>query len=177
MFNLDEYYPISPVDLSSYRTYMHHHLFSRVDLPPSRAHVPDGTVPVEFACEHAKGFDRWIEASGGLDLQLLGIGRNGHIGFNEPFFMPVDQALAQPTRMVELHPVIRAGAASGFGGVLACVPTHALTVDTLPILAARSVLILAVGTAKADAVARSLTGPMTAEVPASLLQAVPGKVT
>lgn len=175
-FNLDEYYPISPLDPNSYRTYMHRHLFSNVDLPPNRAHVLDGTVPGEFATEHAKAFDRWIEASGGLDLQLLGIGRNGHIGFNEPSSMPVDQALAQPTRMVELHPVTRADAASDFGGHSG-VPTHALTVGTVPILAARSVLILAFGAGKADAVARSLTGPMTAEVPASLLQAVPGKVT
>ena len=83
-YNLDEYYPISPVDPRSYRTYMHRHLFGRVDIAPHRAHMLDGTVPESFAGAYAAEFDRWIEADGGLDLQLLGIGRNGHIGFNEP---------------------------------------------------------------------------------------------
>ena len=115
-YNLDEYYPISPVDPNSYRAYMHRHLFGHVDLAPNRAHVLDGTVPEAFAAEHAAEFDRWIAADGGLDLQLLGIGRNGHIGFNEPSDLPVDEALRLPTRLVDLHPVTRADAAREFGG-------------------------------------------------------------
>jgi len=83
-FNLDEYYPMSPLDPRSYRAYMHRNLFEHVDLRPNRAHVLDGTVPLAFAGAHASDFDRWIAADGGLDMQLLGIGRNGHIGFNEP---------------------------------------------------------------------------------------------
>ena len=95
-YNLDEYYPISPLDPNSYRAYMHRHLFGHVDLAPNRAHVLDGTVPEAVAAEHAAEFDRWIAADGGLDLQLLGIGRNGHIGFNEPSDLPVEEALRAP---------------------------------------------------------------------------------
>ncbi len=83
-YNLDEYYPMGPLDPNSYRSYMHRHLFAHVNLAPNRAHVLDGTVPEDFVAEHAAQFDRWIAAEGGLDVQLLGLGRNGHIGFNEP---------------------------------------------------------------------------------------------
>src|SRR5262249_34403820 len=114
-YNLDEYYPISPLDSTSYRSYMHRRLFRHVDLAPNRAHVLDGTVPEEFAAEHAAAFARWIEADGGLDLQLLGIGRNGHIGFNEPSELSVGEALRLPTRLVELHPITRADAVRDFG--------------------------------------------------------------
>ena len=175
-YNLDEYYPIQPADPNSYRAYMHRHLFGRVDLAPNRAHVLDGTVPEAFAAAHAAEFDRWIEADGGLDLQLLGIGRNGHVGFNEPSDLPVDEALALPTRLVELHPVTRADAAKDFGGEARVIP-RALTVGVAPILAARSILVLALGAAKAEAVGLALTGPVTPRVPASLLRAANGKVT
>lgn len=176
-YNLDEYYPISPLDPNSYRAYMHQHLFAHVDIPAHQAHVLDGSVPEAFAAEQAAAFDRWIEAEGGLDLQLLGIGRNGHIGFNEPTDLTVEQAIALPTRMVSLHPTTVADAVKDFGGVEAAVPRRALTVGVGPILAARSILVLAFGPNKADAVARSLTGPMTAQVPGSLLQSAAGKVT
>ena len=168
-YNLDEYYPISPLDPKSYRAYMHRHLFSHVDIAPDHAHVLDGTVPEAFAAAHAAEFDRWIEADGGLDVQLLGIGRNGHIGFNEPSDLTVAEALRLPTRLVELHPVTRADAAKEFGGVDHVIP-RALTMGIASILAARSIVILATGAHKAEAVARALTGPMTAELPASLLQ-------
>jgi glucosamine-6-phosphate deaminase len=176
-YNLDEYYPISPLDPNSYRAYMHHHLFAHVDLAANRAHVLDGTVPEEAAAEHCAAFDRWIAADGGLDLQLLGIGRNGHIGFNEPSDLAVDAALALPTRLVPLHPVTTADAAKDFGGQIERVPARALTVGVAPILAARSILVLAFGPAKAEAVARSVLGPMTAEVPGSLLQSARARVT
>ncbi|HZW31990.1 MAG TPA: glucosamine-6-phosphate deaminase [Isosphaeraceae bacterium] len=175
-YNLDEYYPISPVDPRSYRAYMHRHLFSQVDLEPNRAHVLDGTVPEAFVAGLAAAFDRWIEADGGLDLQLLGIGRNGHIGFNEPSDLTVAEALRLPTRLVELHPTTRADAARDFGGADQVI-ARALTLGIAPILAARSIVILATGAPKAEAVAAALTGPMTAALPASLLQSVAGKVT
>lgn len=175
-YNLDEYYPIAPHDPNSYRAYMHRHLFAKVDLPPNRAHVLDGTVPEAFAAGHAAEYDRWIEADGGLDLQLLGLGRNGHVGFNEPTDLAIDEALALPTRLVDLHPVTLADAATDFGGE-SRVPRRALTVGIAPILAARSILVLAFGPAKAEAVARALNGPATATLPGSLLQSVPGKVT
>ena len=175
-YNLDEYYGMGPLDPNSYRSYMHRHLFSHVDIAPHRAHVLDGTVPEAFADAHARSFDRWIAADGGLDVQLLGLGRNGHIGFNEPADLPVERALALPTRLVELHPTTTADAARDFGGEDR-VPRRALTMGVASILAARSILVLAFGERKAPAVARSLRGPITAEVPGSLLQTVPGKVT
>lgn len=176
-YNLDEYYPISAVDPKSYHSYMHEHLFAHVDIAPNCTHVLDGTVPEAFVAEHAAMYDRWIAAEGGLDFQLLGIGRNGHIGFNEPSTRSVAEALVLPTRLTELHPVTLADGAKDFGGELARVPRRALTLGVAPILTARSVLILAFGASKASAVARSLLGPMTAETPASLLQSIPGKVT
>ena len=175
-YNLDEYYPICPSNPNSYHTYMHEHLFRHVDLAPNRAHVLDGTVPEEFAHAHAAEFDRWIEADGGLDLQLLGIGRNGHIGFNEPTGLTVEQALTLPTRIVDLHPVTIADAVKEFG-VESKVIRRALTLGISTILASRSVLILAFGSAKAEAVQRALLGPMMPGCPASLLQSIPGKVT
>jgi glucosamine-6-phosphate deaminase len=175
-YNLDEYYPISPLDPRSYHAYMHRHLFSLVDLAPHRAHVLDGTVPEEFAARHAALFDRWIEADGGLDTQLLGIGRNGHIGFNEPSDLAVATALELPTRLVGLHPVTRADAAREFGGEDRVIP-RALTMGLAPIVAARSIVVLATGSHKAEIVAAALTGPVTTQVPASLLQAIPEKVT
>jgi glucosamine-6-phosphate deaminase len=175
-YNLDEYYPISPLDAKSYRYYMHRHFFSQVDIAPHQAHVLDGTVPEAFSAEHAAQYDRWIEADGGLDLQLLGIGRNGHIGFNEPSELTVEEALRLPTRVVELHMITRADAAREFGGVDHVIP-RALTMGIASILAARSILVLATGAHKAEAVACALSGPMTAELPASLLQSVAGKVT
>jgi glucosamine-6-phosphate deaminase len=175
-YNLDEYYPISPLDPRSYRAYMNRHLFSHVDLASNRAHVLDGTVPEAFVANHAAEFDRWIEADGGLDVQLLGIGRNGHIGFNEPSSLDAAEMLRLPTRLVELHPVTRADAMREFGGEERVIP-RALTMGVAPILAARSILMLATGAHKAEAVAAALTGPMTAGLPASLLQSVAAKVT
>jgi glucosamine-6-phosphate deaminase len=176
-YNLDEYYPISPLDANSYRSFMHRHLFAHVDLAPNRAHVLDGTVPEPFAAEHAAQYDRWIEADGGLDLQLLGLGRNGHIGFNEPSDLSAEEAVVLPSRLVPLHPITTADAARDFDGDPSRVPPRALTLGVAPILSARAILVLAFGPAKAAAVARSLAGPMTAAVPGSLLQAVPGRVT
>jgi glucosamine-6-phosphate deaminase len=175
-YNLDEYYPISSLNPHSYRAYMDRHLFRHVDIAPDHAHVLDGTVPEAFAAAHAAEFDRWIDADGGLDIQLLGIGRNGHIGFNEPSRLTVAEALRLPTRLVELHPVTRADAAKDFGGAEHVIP-RALTMGIATIMAARSIVILATGAHKAEAVARALKGPMTAEAPASLLQSAGEKVT
>ena len=175
-YNLDEYYPISPCHPLSYRAYMHEHLFRHVDLAPNCAHLLDGSVPEWAVAEHCAGYDRWIDRDGGLDLQLLGIGRNGHIAFNEPSDLPIAEALALPTRPVELHPITREDAAKDFGSPGEVIP-RALTMGVKPIVAARSILVLALGREKAEVVARSLLGPMSARVPGSLLQASPGKVT
>ena len=174
-YNLDEYYPIAPLDPRSYRAYMHRHLFDHVDLAPNRAHIFDGTVPEAAVDGHAAEFERWIAADGGLDLQVLGVGRNAHIGYNEPIDLPVDEALKLPSRLVTLHRETRALYAGAFGGEDR-VP-RGLTVGIAPILAARSILVLAFGAAKAGPVARALAGPMSAECPASLLRTAAGHVT
>jgi glucosamine-6-phosphate deaminase len=176
-YNLDEYYPIAPNDPNSYRAYMERHLFAAVKPEPNRAHVFDGTVPEAFASEHATQFDRWIAADGGLDLQLLGIGRNGHIGFNEPDERPIAEALQLPSRLERLHPVTLADAARDFGGDESRVPRLALTVGTATILAARSIAVLAFGVHKAEAVALAHRGPLTSHCPASLLQTAAERVT
>ncbi len=175
-YNLDEYYPISPLDPRSYHSYMHRHLFSHVDISPHCAHLLDGTVPEAFTEVHAADYERWIEADGGLDLQLLGIGRNGHIGFNEPSSLPVEEAVMLRTRLVELHPVTRRVAANDFGGLEHVIP-RALTMGVATILAARSIVLLALGVSKAEAVSRALTCSMTSELPGSFLQTLPDKVT
>ena len=177
-YNLDEYYPMSPRDPRSYRTYMHRHLFTQVeDLPANRAHLLDGSVPEAFANEHGAQYDRWIEADGGLDMQLLGIGRNGHIGFNEPApELSVEEFRALPTRVVELHPVTRSDAVKDFGGDAEQVPARALTVGVKPILAARSVIMVAHGAKKATILAKALLEPITPKVPASMLRLVPDRV-
>ncbi len=174
-YNLDEYHPISPHDPRSYRAYMHRHLLAHVNIAADRAHVFDGTVPRDAAAEHAAQFGRWIAADGGIDLQVLGIGRNAHIGFNEPTDLPVPEALNLPCRPITLRPETRALYAVEFGGEDR-VP-RALTVGVAEILAAREILVLAFGETKADPVARSLLGPLTAECPGSLLRAAPGRVT
>ncbi len=174
-YNLDEYYPIQPLDPLSYRHYMHSRLFGRVDLAPNRAHVLDGTVPEFAAAEHAAWFDRWIEADGGLDLQLLGIGRTGHVGFNEPSDLPPAEFADLPTRLVDLHPTTRADAVREFGSPEAVIP-RALTMGVRQILAARAIVMLATGAKKAPIVAQALKGPITAAVPASLLRTVADKV-
>ncbi len=168
-YNLDEYYPVSPLDPRSYRYYMHEHLFRHVDLPPHQAHVPDGTVPEKFVSAHAALYDRWIDRDGGLDVQLLGIGRNGHIAFNEPSNLSVERALELPTRLVQLHEVTRADAAREFGGEENVI-TRAITMGLAPILAARSILVLVTGAHKAEITARALRGAMTTQNPASLLR-------
>src|SRR5437764_3562905 len=83
-FNLDEYYPMKPDELQSYHRFMSEHLFNHVDIDPKNIHIPSGTVPLEHLSQHCQQYERAIRAAGGIDLQILGIGRTGHIGFNEP---------------------------------------------------------------------------------------------
>ena len=162
--------------MRSYRAYMDENLFRHVDLAPHRAHMLDGTVPEEFASAHAADYDRWIDHDGGLDVQLLGIGRNGHIGFNEPSDLSVEEVLGLPSRLVDLHPITRADAAKELGGMDRVIP-RALTMGLAPILAARSIVVLATGSHKAQITALALQGPMSAKNPASLLRTAGPKVT
>lgn len=172
-YNLDEYYPISPRDPRSYRTYMHRHLFSQINLPAHQAHVPDGSVPESGVADYCALYDRWIENDGGLDFQLLGIGRNGHLAFNEPSDLPIEEFRQTPTRVAKLHPVTRSDALKEFDGNANLVPARALTMGLRPILNARSLVILAMGAKKASIVAKALQDPISSKVPASLLRLVP----
>ncbi|MCB9899029.1 MAG: glucosamine-6-phosphate deaminase [Planctomycetes bacterium] len=160
--NLDEYWPVERGAPGSFGHAMHEQLFRHVDLPPDHILVPDGSVAERDVPERARAFEDAVAAWGGVDLQLLGIGRTGHLGFNEPG-TPFDA----PTRLVTLHETTRADAAATYPGE---VPRHAITRGLGPILAARRVRLLAFGAAKASIVARALRRPMGVDVPASALR-------
>jgi glucosamine-6-phosphate deaminase len=166
-FNLDEYYPMAPDDPHSYRRWMQETFFDHVNIPPANIHVPDGTVPgheVEDYCAH---YEQLIRRAGGIDLQLLGIGRTGHVGFNEP-----GSTRQSRTRMVTLDPVTRRDAASDFFGE-ENVPHRALTMGVGTILEARQIVIVAFGEHKAPIVARAVEGEITESIAASFLQKHP----
>lgn len=163
-FNLDEYVGLSRSHPASFHAFMEEHFLSRVNVDRRRVHLPptDGD-DVASLCEK---FERDIRAAGGIDLQLLGIGRDGHLGFNEP-----TSSLASRTRIKTLTSATREANRSRFGGTE--VPLHVVTMGIGTILEARHCLLVADGPAKADAVARMVEGPLTAMVPASALQMHP----
>ena len=165
-FNLDEYVGLPAGDARSYRHYMDRRLFSRVNIPRDNTHVPDGMAG-DLGAEAAR-YERLIREAGGMDLQLLGIGEDGHIGFNEPL-----SALMSRTRVKALTPLTRRQNAAMFGGDPDQVPARALTMGVGTILEAREVLLLATGAAKAAVVAKAVEGPVTAMVSASALQLHP----
>jgi len=166
-FNLDEYYPIAPDALQSYHRFMREHLFDHVDIPGNQVHIPDGALPAEAVFEHCQAYEQAIRDAGGIDLQLLGIGRTGHIGFNEPG-SPRDSR----TRLITLDRVTRMDAASDFFKEEA-VPRRALTMGVGTILDARKIVLMAFGEHKAPVVAGAVEGPVTATVAASFLQEHP----
>jgi glucosamine-6-phosphate deaminase len=161
-FNLDEYEGLPPEHPESYWSFMHHHLFQHIDIAAGNIHIPSGTSGDAEA--HCDAYEAAIRAAGGIDLQVLGIGRSGHIGFNEPG-SPQDSR----TRRIELDPITREDAAEAFGG-LEKVPTHAITMGCGTILAARRVRLLAFGDRKAGIVRKALHGPVTTKISASFLQ-------
>jgi glucosamine-6-phosphate deaminase len=163
-FNLDEYYPMRPQELQSYRRFMAEHLFDHVDIDPANVHIPDGTIAPDKVTEYCAGYERAIAEAGGIDLQVLGIGRTGHIGFNEPG-SPEDS----PTRLIWLDQLTRNDAAGDFFGE-ANVPRRAITMGVGTILKARRILMLAFGEGKARIVASAVEGPVTPTVAASFLQ-------
>ncbi|SFG63180.1 glucosamine-6-phosphate deaminase [Palleronia marisminoris] len=162
-FNLDEYVGLPPDDPNSYASYMRHHLFDHVDIDPARTHLPDGMASDLTAA--AADYEARITAAGGIDLQLLGIGEAGHIGFNEPL-----SALRSRTRDKILTPTTRRQNAGMFGGNEEAVPKRALTMGVGTILDTRELVLLASGAAKAGIVARAVEGPLTARVSASAIQ-------
>lgn len=167
-FNLDEYVGLPADHPESYHAYMRHHLFQHVDLPPEQAHIPDGMAPdLEAECRR---YNALLEQAKQIDLQILGLGHNGHIGFNEP-----DHALISGTHVVRLKEETRRANARFFPS-LDEVPTHALTMGVGTILKAKTIMLVVRGADKADIVHRALTGPIMTECPASLLQTHPNVV-
>src|SRR5690242_17212680 len=136
-FNLDEYYPMPPGSLHSYHRFMWENLFSQLDIPADQVHIPRGDVPREQVEAEVRGYEEAIRAAGGIDLQLLGIGRTGHIGFNEP-----GSGAESRTRLVTLDLVTRKDAAADFFGE-ENVPREALTMGVATILEAREIVIIA----------------------------------
>lgn len=160
-FTLDEYVGVSPRHPGSFRRTLEEALYRHVDLPAAQAHAPDGTAAdLPDACAR---YEAQIARAGGLDLALLGLGRDGHIAFNEP-----TSSLQSRTRIKTLAEETRAANQAAFGHEP--VPRHALTMGIATILSARRCVLVALGEAKADAVARMVEGPLAAMVPASALQ-------
>ncbi|HZG77626.1 MAG TPA: glucosamine-6-phosphate deaminase [Paenibacillus sp.] len=164
-FNLDEYVGLPASDPQSYAQYMKEHLFDHIDASPERTHIPNGTATDPQA--ECKRYDALLEACGQIDLQLLGLGHNGHIGFNEP-----DHSLIRGTHVVKLSDQTREANARFFESPDR-VPTHAITMGVGTILKAKTILLVVKGADKADIVHRALTGEITTECPASLLQTHP----
>ncbi|MBA2330075.1 MAG: glucosamine-6-phosphate deaminase [Flavisolibacter sp.] len=163
-FNLDEYYPIEQEAWQSYNSYMHRHLFRHIDIDPDNIHIPDGALPKEAIKQHCAEYERAIEAAGGIDLQVLGIGNNGHIGFNEP-----GSSIYSKTRLINLENSTRLANAYEFANI-SQVPRLALTMGMSTITKARKIILLAWGPAKAPVVQKAVEGNVTESVPASLLQ-------
>ena len=163
-FNLDEYYPMQPEELQSYAWFMREYLFDRVDIPARQIHIPAGTVAEAEVDEYCRKYEQAIADADGIDIQILGIGRTGHIGFNEP-----GSNCHTRTRLIALDRVTRIDAASDFFGEQH-VPRRAITMGVGTILDAREIILIAFGEQKAAMVAEAVEGEVTASVPASYLQ-------
>ena len=166
-FNLDEYWPMQPDALQSYNRFMAEYLFDHVDMKPENIHIPDGTLPLEKVREYCAAYEQAIADAGGIDIQILGIGRTGHIGFNEP-----GSGRDSRTRLITLDRVTRMDAASDFFGEWN-VPRRAITMGVGTILSARRVVLIAFGEAKAPVMHQAVEGEITSHVAASFLQKHP----
>ena len=166
-FNLDEYVPMAPDALQSYHRFMRENLLDHVDIPEAQVHIPRGDLARDQVEAHAAEYERAIGQAGGIDLMLLGIGRSGHVGFNEPGATPADR-----TRLVVLDEITRKDAASDFFEER-YVPREAITMGVGTILDAREVILIATGEHKAPIVRRAVEGEPTSQVPATYLQLHP----
>lgn len=163
-FNLDEYYPIEKDALQSYNRFMKTQLFDKVDINPANCFIPDGEVPKENIKEHCADYERRIAVVGGIDLQILGIGTNGHIGFNEP-----GSSVNSKTRLVNLENSTRLANAYEFAG-MSDVPRLALTMGISTILKSKKIILMGWGGTKAPVIKKAVEDDVTEQVPASLLQ-------
>lgn len=166
-FNLDEYLGLAPEHPASYHHFMREHFFQHIDLHPARAFIPSGTVLIGEIEAYCARYEEGIKQVGGIDLQILGLGSDGHIGFNEP-----SSSLTSRTRIKTLTPRTRQDNARFFRDPEQ-VPHHVLTMGIGTIMESREIHLLAFGEKKAPAVAQTCEGPLTASVPASILQLHP----
>lgn len=162
-FNLDEYYPLEKDAIQSYWTFMHRHLFNHIDIDPKNIHIPNGELAKEDVKKHCQKYEQLIDAVGGIDLQVLGIGNNGHIGFNEP-----GSSIFSKTRLVSLDNSTRIANSKDFQNI-SQVPRMAITMGISTILKAKKVILLAWGM-KAPVIAKAVEGHVTEQIPASILQ-------
>ena len=163
-FNLDEYYPIDNDAWQSYNSYMHRLLFDHIDIDRKNINIPNGELPKESVKKHCSEYEKMIEEAGGIDLQILGIGNNGHIGFNEP-----GSSIYSRTRLINLENSTRLANAYEFANI-SQVPRLAITMGISAILKAKKIILLAWGPGKAPVVQKAAEGNVTEQVPASLLQ-------
>ncbi len=163
-FNLDEYYPMDKPNIQSYHYFMHEHLFDHIDILPENIHIPDGTIKDQNIYQYCLDYEMQIDAAGGLDFQLLGIGRTGHIGFNEP-----GSHFNSGTRSITLDYVTRVDAAAAFSGI-DNVPRIAITMGIGTIRKAKRIVLLAWGINKATVVSKTIEGEISSDVPATYLQ-------
>jgi glucosamine-6-phosphate deaminase len=169
-FNLDEYYPMQPEELQSYVRFMKENLFDHIDILDINIHVPDGTLERDQVEDYCNAYEDKIAKMGGLDLQILGIGRTGHIGFNEP-----GSGIDSLTRLITLDHITIKDAASSFFGE-ENVPLKAITMGIGTIMSARKIILMAWGEGKASIIKKTLEGPITDSVPATYLQQHPNTV-
>ena len=163
-FNLDEYWPMDKSDVQSYHYFMHEHLFNHIDIPAENVNIPDGTIAQEAIKPYCIGYEAKIKAAGGLDFQLLGIGRTGHVGFNEP-----GSHFNSGTRMITLDYLTRADAAGSFRGI-SNVPKKAITMGINTVLNANRIVLLGWGQNKAEILKETIEGEISSTVPATYLQ-------
>jgi len=166
-FNLDEYYPMTPDSPHSYHRYMWENFFALVNIPKENVHIPDGTTPRERVTEACAAYEDAIRGAGGIDFQLLGIGKTGHVGFNEP-----GSDATSRTRIATLDTLTRKDAGADFFGV-ENVPREAITMGVATILDAREIALMATGEHKAGVVARAVEGDISPDVAATYLQRHP----
>ena len=163
-FNLDEYYGLHPQAIQSYRRFMEENLFNHINIKKENCFIPQGDIAQEEVKKHCEEYEKTMEFYGGIDFQILGIGRNGHIGFNEP-----GSHVSSVTRLITLDNLTRFDAAYEFGG-LANVPRKAITMGVGTIMKAKRIVLLAWGDRKASIIKEAVEGPVTEFVPASYLQ-------
>jgi glucosamine-6-phosphate deaminase len=163
-FNLDEYYPMPPESRQSYVHFMFEHFFDHIDIPRQNINIPDGSIEPDRIEDFCLNYENKIRSFGGVDIQILGIGRTGHIGFNEP-----GSGNTTTTRLVQLDPLTISDAASDFPS-LEAVPKMAITMGVKTIFSAKKIFLMAWGQKKARIVKQALTGPVNSQLPASFLQ-------